>query len=131
MKAYADIGRPLVIELEDASDRVEAVPNQEGVCAVCGRRIQFDFSVTDRFWKQVMGDKPKDLRLDMICISCFDRFCREKGILDWGEHLRAVYYVAPTFTVQLKPTFLVLKLRDMRSLMPRGKMGAKRREEWR
>jgi len=71
MKAYADIGRPLVIELED--------------------------------------DKPKDLRLDMICISCFDRFCREKGILDWGEHLRAVYYVAPTFTVQLKPTFLVLK----------------------
>jgi len=111
MKAYADIGRPLVIELEDASDRVEAVPNQEGVCAVCGRRIQFDFSVTDRFWKQVMGDKPKDLQLDMICISCFDRFCREKGILDWGEHLRAVYYVAPTFTVQLKPTFLVLKLK--------------------
>jgi len=62
----------------------------------------------------VMGDKPKDLRLDMICISCFDRFCHEKGIFDWGEHLRAVYYIAPSFTVQLKPTFVVLKSKKTR-----------------
>jgi len=36
--------------------------------------------------------------------------------------------ISTTFTVQLKPTFLVLKLKGIRSLRPRDKMEVERKD---
>lgn len=47
-------------------------------CAICGKKnIKFDYNVTDNLWNQVV---PKNIRRKVICLECFDKLAKEKGI---------------------------------------------------
>ena len=74
-------------------------------CSVCGEKdIKFDYSVGDCLWNQVVSEK---MRRDVICLSCLDKMCYERGI-DISGYLISVQFCGIGKTIELLPSKVYL-----------------------
>ena len=69
-------------------------------CKICKRHVDFDYIVSDDMWKTVV---PIEHLRDVICLLCFDRLAREKGI-DISDGLRSVQFTGHGKTIDLRPS---------------------------
>ncbi len=67
-------------------------------CGVCGVVPQFDYRVDEPTWKKVA---PKEHRLSVICLPCFDRLAVNAGVTH--DYLIDVQFVGTGRTWQLQP----------------------------
>jgi len=51
--------------------------NLQQRCKVCGCADKFDFHVIEDIWMKVVPEKYQNR---VVCLSCFDKFAKEKGI---------------------------------------------------
>ena len=68
-------------------------------CSICGDKTVFDYTVDDEVWNRIV---PKDQRLGVICLTCFDQMTTDKGI-DLFECLRLVQFVGANKTIGMQP----------------------------
>lgn len=69
-------------------------------CAVCGEEnIQFDYTVTDEFWQDVV---PAEMRLGVICLPCLDKLAKEKGV-DLGANIISLQFTGQDMTIKFLP----------------------------
>jgi len=59
------------------------------ICKACGCPDKFDFNVPDEMWRGIV---PREYRLGVICLECFDSFASEKRNRLFG--LEEVLYFA-------------------------------------
>lgn len=69
----------------EAADR--RFTNQQR-CKVCGRRDKFNFYVPDDVWRAIV---PFRLQNRVVCLGCFDRMAKEKGV-EYAPHLLNLYF---------------------------------------
>jgi len=68
-------------------------------CSDCGKKTNFDYKVTDELWNRVV---PVDKKHDVICLDCFDKRVKKRGMLLF-PHLLEIQYTAKGETIILKP----------------------------
>lgn len=57
-------------------------------CKVCGQTTGFCFQATDEIWAAVV---PPYFRTRVVCLRCFDRFAKEKGV-DYSNSLSEMLF---------------------------------------
>jgi len=57
-------------------------------CKVCGAPDFFNFDMPDNIWGLVV---PPELRNHVVCLGCFDRFAKERGV-KYAASLRHLYF---------------------------------------
>lgn len=67
-------------------------------CKVCGRRDKFNFHVPDKIWESIV---PKKLQNRVICLACFDRFAKERGV-DYAPYLSGLCFAGDQTSLQLQ-----------------------------
>ena len=68
-------------------------------CSLCGKKVVFDYHVSDEFWDSVI---PQNIRRDVVCLSCLDKAATVMG-LSIIEHLEAVQFTGEGKTIVLIP----------------------------
>lgn len=70
-------------------------------CKVCANADGFDFGVPDDVWAAVV---PPKFQSRVVCLSCFDRFAKEKGV-DYRDSLQHLCFAGDqaTFEFVVKP----------------------------
>lgn len=51
--------------------------SQRQMCKICGRPDYFNFYVPDPVWEAIV---PEDHQQHAVCLTCFDRLARERGV---------------------------------------------------
>jgi hypothetical protein len=67
-------------------------------CKVCMTADHFDFGVPDEVWGLVV---PSEFRSRVVCLPCFDRFARERGI-SYASALHHLYFVGDQAIFEFK-----------------------------
>lgn len=67
-------------------------------CKACWNADGFDFFVPEEVWAAVV---PAALYDHVVCLRCFDRFARERGI-DYSRHLNAIYFAGDQVALELR-----------------------------
>lgn len=70
-------------------------------CSDCGEFTNFDYTVTDEFWNQMV---PDDKKRGVVCLDCLDKRAKKSGAL-LCQHLLRVQYTGFGETIVLKPEF--------------------------
>lgn len=68
-------------------------------CKVCGRCDKIDFTVTEEKWEEVV---PSQFQNRVVCLSCFDSFASQKGILYASAITQAPVFVGDMLSCALK-----------------------------
>jgi len=71
-------------------------------CAICHRRLHFDYIVRDDIWRAVV---PKALRQNVICLPCLDRLAIAQGY-DIGSAILSIQWTGIGKTLVLDPIVL-------------------------
>lgn len=80
-------------------------------CAICGKEnIQFDYGVTDELWNEIV---PKEIKPDVICLSCLDKLAKEKGA-DLGSNIVGLQFTGIGMTVKFTPTDVFYYIEEAR-----------------
>jgi hypothetical protein len=61
---------------------------QRQKCKACGCADKFDFHVPDAIWNEIV---PAQLRNNVVCLSCFDKFAFEKQV-DYAGSVDVLYF---------------------------------------
>jgi hypothetical protein len=73
------------------------------VCKVCWKVDRFNFHVPDEIWASVV---PPEFRSRVVCLSCFDGFAREAGVL-YASSLEVLYFAGDRATFEFRPVLAV------------------------
>jgi hypothetical protein len=57
-------------------------------CSACACEEKFNFHVPDEIWNKVVVEA---YRNKIVCLSCFDRFARERGVDD-ADSINELYF---------------------------------------
>ena len=77
---------------------IPAIPDSLNLpCGICGHTPYIDYGVDDDLWNKIA---PKDMARGVICLHCFDKLCKLKGI-DITKHIKDIYYCGDEKTLQL------------------------------
>jgi len=68
-------------------------------CRVCGCQEKFNFHVTDEIWENAV---PEEYRNQVICLSCFDNFARERNI-SYSEEITDLLFAGDKAAVEFEP----------------------------
>ena len=70
-------------------------------CAVCNKKIDWDFTIKDSVWKKVV---PKSLRQNVICLTCLCKMAEKKEI-DISQNMERVQFTGgKNFTIEFVPS---------------------------
>lgn len=69
-------------------------------CKCCGNKTMYDYTVTEKFWKEVV---PKKYKKWVVCLPCLDKIATEKG-RNFGEHLIRVQFTGIKKTIIMEPS---------------------------
>lgn len=78
------------------------VPVSDGLtlpCRICHKKLKFDYTVDDDFWKRVVDQRHKN---KVICLLCLDKLASVKGE-NVAKHLIRVQFIGVGKTINLLP----------------------------
>lgn len=74
---FREIERYMILPLRFLRVHFGDCRNHKQKCKVCGQADGFDFHVPDDIWEKIV---PARFRNRVVCLRCFDRFARERGV---------------------------------------------------